>query len=82
MSIVDVDSDLLVEVLQCAVYVHVAHYDIADGSGAHAVLLAQTERLALEVVIVRVKNLGNSVSDVVSAHSLGVVAGVEAVHIE
>ena len=82
VSIVDVDSNLLVEVLQCAVYVHVAHYDIADGSGAHEVLLAQTERLALEVVIVRVKNLGNSVSDVVSAHSLGVVAGVEAVHIE
>ena len=82
VSIVDVDSNLLVEVLQCAVYVHVAHYDIADGSGAHEILLAQTERLALEVVIVRVKDLGNSVSDVVSAHSLGVVAGVEAVHIE
>ena len=82
VSIVDVDSNLLVEVLQCAVYVHVAHYDIADGSGAHEVLLAQTQDLALDVVIVGVQDLGDQLRVGVLAHRGVVVAQREAGHIK
>ena len=50
VSIVDVDSYLLVEVIEGAVNAHMAVYDIADGSCAHKVLLTVFEALALEVL--------------------------------
>ena len=82
VSIVDVDSYLLVEVIEGAVNAHMAVYDIANGSCAHKVLLTVSEALALEVVIVGVKYLGDSLCNSVLAESLSVVALIEHSHIK
>ncbi len=76
------NSHFLVEVVETAVNLHVAHYDIAYRSRAHKVLLSKTERLTLRVVIVGVEHLGNGVRNIVSAERARVVACVERRHIE
>ncbi len=82
VSIVYVDSDLLVEIIEVAVNLHMAHYDIRNGSSAHKILLAQTKCLALRVIIVRVKHLGNRVRNVVRAERRHIIARVERSHIK
>ena len=82
MSIIDVDSHLVGEVVEGAVNVQVSPYDVADGSRRHEVLLTQTQALALCVVVVGVEHLGDSLRHDVPAQSLQVVALDEVVHAE
>ncbi len=60
VSVIDVDSNLLMEVVESAVNAHVLVYDITDRCCAKEVLLSESEALALCVVIVRIENLGDS----------------------
>ena len=60
VSVVDVDSDLFVQVVQSAVNSHMLVYDIAYRSGAEEILLTQSERFALSVVVVRIQYLCDS----------------------
>ena len=57
VSVVDVDSNLLVEVIHTAVNTHMAHDDITDRGSAHKILLTQTESLTFCVVVVRIEHL-------------------------
>ena len=82
VGIVDMDSDLLVEIIESAVYRHMSVYDIAYRRCAHEILLTQTERFALEVVVVGIEHLGYRLSDRVLAESLFVIALIEHTHIE
>ena len=82
VSIVDVDSYLIGKVIHSAVNVHVGVYDVAYGSCYEEILLAQTQRLALSVVIVRIKHLSDSLRHDISAKSLRIIALVEHSHIK
>ena len=82
VSVVDVDSDLLVQVVKGAVNVHVLVYDVADGGSAQEVLLSESEALALGVIVVRIEHLCNGLRHDVLAERLGVIALVEHIHIE
>ena len=82
VGIVQLDGDLVAQILQRAVGGQVVLDDIADGSGRQEVLLAQTQDLALDVVIVGVQDLGDQLRVGVLAHRGVVVAQREAGHIE
>ena len=82
VSVVDVDSNLVGKVVKSAVNVEVSVYDIRNRSRRHEILLTKTERLALGVVVIRIKNLCYSLRHDVSAESLYIVALVEIVHAE
>ena len=82
VGVVDVDGNLFVQVFQCAVYVHVVVYDITDGCGAQEILLAQTQGLALQVVVVRVQHLGDRICHGVPGQCLFIVALVEFLHVK
>ena len=82
VGVVDVDGDLLVQVIERAVNAHVVVDDIADRCRAEEILLTQTERLALQMVVVRIEHLGDRICDGVLSERLGIVALVEHAHIE
>ena len=82
VGIVDVYSYLVSEVFKSTVNVHMSVHDVTDRSRAEEILLAETEALALVVVIVGVEYLGYSVCDRVLSECLIVLALVEHLHIE
>ena len=57
VSVVDMDSHLLMKVVKCAVNGHMPVYDISHGSRAHEILLTVTKALALQVIVVGIKHL-------------------------
>ena len=60
VGIVDMDSYLFVQVIKRAVDCHMLIYDIADRCCAKEILLTQTQRLALCVIIVWIQHLCDS----------------------
>ena len=82
MGVVQLDGDLVGQVLQGGVGGQVVLDDVADGGRRQEVLLAQTEDLALNMVVVGVEHLGNQLSRGVLAHGGAVVAQREAGHVE
>ena len=56
--------------------------DVADGSGGQEVLLAQTQNLALYVVVVGVQDLADQLGGGVLGDGAAVIARVEAAHIK
>ena len=82
VGVVDVDGNLFVQVIQCAVYAHVVVYDVTDGSSTQEVLLTQTQGLSFEVVVVRIQNLRNCICHGVLAQCTCIVPFVEGLHIK
>ena len=82
MSIVYVYSYLIRQIFKSAVNVHVAHNDVAHRSRAHKILLAKAQSLAFKMVIVRVKHLGQRMSDIAGSERACVIARVESAHIK
>ena len=82
MGVVDVDGDLIRQVFQRAVLGQVVLGDIPDGRGRQEILLAQTEDLALDVVVVGVQHLADELGVGALGDGAAVLARVEAVHIE
>ena len=82
VGVVDVDGNLFVQVIQCAVYAHVVVYNVTDGSSTQEVLLTQTQGLSFEVVVVRIQNLRNCICHGVLAQCTCIVPFVEGLHIK
>ena len=60
VCIVDMDSNLFVEVVKGTVNAHMLVYDVADRRSAEEILLSESEGFTLGVVIVRIEHLCDS----------------------
>ena len=82
MGVVNLDDVLFVEILQCAVGGEVARDDGLHGSRHEEILLFETQRLALIMVVFRVENLGNRLRHSLLFRGFEVFAPCEEVHID
>ena len=82
MGVVELDGHLVGQVVQRAVLAQVDAQDVGDGGRREEILLAQAQDLALGVVVVGVKDLGDQLGAGAAADGRGIVAGVEAAHVK
>ena len=82
VSIINMYGNLFVKIVQCSVYIHMTHYYVTYGSGAHKILLTKSQGFSVQMVVIGVKHLCKGVSYVVSSYGVSVVAAVEGAHIE
>ena len=82
VGVVQLDGNLVSQIVQRAVLVQVVLQDVGDGRSREEILLAQTQDLALGVVVVGVEDLGDQLCGGRMADGGVVVAGVEAAHIK
>ena len=81
VGVVDMDSHLVAEIVERAVLAQVAVDDILNGCGDEEILLAQTQALALGMVIRGIEHLAYDLCHGVLLHGAQVIALVEGVHV-
>ena len=82
VGVVQLDGNLVSQIVQRAVLVQMVLQNVGDGGSREEILLAQTQDLALGVVVVGVEDLGDQLCGGRMADGRVVVAGVEAAHIK
>ena len=81
MGVVDLDDVLLMEVLHGAVQLGVLGRNGLEGGGHEEVLLLQPQRLALQMIVLRIEDLGNGLCHGLVLRGLQVLAPGEQGHI-
>ena len=81
VGVVDLDDVLLMEVLHSAVQFGVLGGDGLEGGGHEEVLLLQPQRLALQMIVLRIEDLGNGLCHGLVLRGLQVLAPGEQGHI-
>ena len=82
MGVVDLDDVLLVEVGQGAIGLDVLADNGLDRGGDKEILLLEAQALALVVVVLGVKDLGNDLGHGLFLASLQVLAPAEEAHVD
>ncbi len=82
VRVVDLDRVVVGEGADVAPGLHVLAHDVLRGGGQEEILLAQTQGLALDVVVGGIEHLGDDLGHRALFHRLDVFALGEAVHIE
>ncbi len=81
MGVVDLDDVLLMEVLHGAVHFRVLGGDGLDGGGHEEILLLQAQGLALQVVVLRIEDLGDGLRHGLVLGGLQILAPGEQGHV-
>ena len=81
VGVVDMDSHLVADIIERAVFAQVAVDYILNGRGDEEILLAQAKALALGMVIRGIENLAYDLRHGVLLHGAQVIALVEGVHV-
>lgn len=81
VGVVDMDSHLVAEIVERAVLAQVAVDDILNGCGDEEILLAQTQALALGMIVRGIEDLAYDLCHGVLLHGAQVIALIEGVHV-